>query len=380
MKRSLFSMLCGLSLLASAGCQNSNQATEQDDVQRKIKVCQSRDPDTGTCVDPNGSKIFNPDKPGYSFAIGHSDWAGWEYMLTGFYPEAGKWKVRGWNMSPDPLAPDHHVKSDGQVEGIVVGGKLLSVKNMEVNQTRLLVTFCDSTGTLCDTLDVNQLFDKSLVLLLSIPNPTGRGVTMVDWKFTSGTNPVEYVKAWGSDVVGQNVYISHKSDPAGSSLCKKTAGADEYVVFQQGYLWDPDTFARTVDPLAITVACEEGAIAEGLARGYTPWSVGKLDAGPAANMADFQQSFIRMKTDDYCGTGFSHTLDGTKYLIHAPIDPARDRDPMGRIEAIWGPDGAFCVVPGNRRHPEIAMACALPDCDPATVDARNKVNLMNAIP
>ena len=165
-----------------------------------------------------------------------------------------------------------------------------------------------------------------------------------------------------------------------TSLCKKTAGADEYVVFEQGYLWDPDTFGRTVDPLAITVACEEGAIAEGLARGYTPWSVGKLDAGPAANMADFQQSFIRMKTADYCGSGFSHTLDGTKYLIHAPIDPARDRDPMGRIEAIWGPDGAFCVVPGNRRHPEIAMACALPDCDPATVDARNKVNLMNAIP
>ncbi|HNI59069.1 MAG TPA: ADYC domain-containing protein [Pseudomonadota bacterium] len=379
MKRSIFSMLCGLSLLAATGCQNANQATEQDSVQVKLKACQARDPETGACQDPNGSKIFNPEKPDYSFAIGYPDWSGFEYMVTGFYPEAGKWKVRGWSMSPDPLAPDHHVKSDGQVEGMLVDGNLLKVKFMEARQTRLLITFCDATGTLCDTLDVNSMFDKKLAMLLSIPNPTGRGVTMFQWTFTSGANPVEYVKAWGADVVGQYVNTAAKGQVP-TSLCKKTGGADEYVVFEQGYLWDPDTYGRTVDPLAITVACEEGAIAEGLARGYTPWSTGKLDAGMEANMADFQQAFIRMKTADYCGIGKSHTLDGTKYLINAPIDPARDRDPMPNLEAIWGPDGAFCVIPDNRRHKEITMACALPDCDAATVDARRNYNLMDSIP
>ena len=59
-----FSMLCGLSLLAATGCQNANQATEQDSVQVKLKACQARDPETGACQDPNGSKIFNPRKTG----------------------------------------------------------------------------------------------------------------------------------------------------------------------------------------------------------------------------------------------------------------------------------------------------------------------------
>ena len=54
--------------------------------------------------------------------------------MTGFYPEAGKWKVRGWSMSPDPLAPITHVKSDGQVEGMLVDGNLLKVKFMEARR------------------------------------------------------------------------------------------------------------------------------------------------------------------------------------------------------------------------------------------------------
>lgn len=380
MKRSLFSSVIGLSMLCVAGCQDGSLSlADQDSVDRKIKVCQTRDPETGGCADNNGSEIFNPEKPDYSFGIQHSDWAGQEYRLTGFYPGVGGWKVRGWHVDNTPGALDPHIKGDGQVVGLILSGSLFQVKNMKAHKTSLLVQFCDAANVVCDTLNVDQMYSKGAELLLALPNPGGRGETQFRWTFQSGQNPVEYIKSWGGDVFGQYVYTAAKGQIP-TSLCKKTAGADEYVVFQQGSLWDPDTFQRTVDPLAITVACEEGAIAEGLARGYTPWSTGTQDDGALAVMADWQQSFIRMKTDDYCGMGHPHTVDGTKYLIHAPLDPSRDRDPIGKLEAFWGPDGAFCVVPGNRRHPEIPMACAIPDCDAATIAARTPSNLRNGIP
>ena len=180
---------------------------------------------------------------------------------------------------------------------------------------------------------------------------------MFQWTFTSGANRSN------TSGVGRRcrwpVRQHRRQRPKCQPVCAKDRGADEYVVFEQGYLWDPDTYGRTVDPLAITVACE-GAIAEGLARGYTPWSTGKLDAGMEANMADFQQAFIRMKTADYCGIGKSHTIDGTKYLINAPIDPARDRDPMPNLRSDLGTRRRF--LRDSRQPPpqEITMACALP--------------------
>ena len=93
-----------------------------------------------------------------------------------------------------------------------------------------------------------------------------------------------------------------------------------------------------------------------------------------------------MKTANYCGDGRTHTVHGTKYFISAPLDLPRDKDPIDKLEAIWGPDGAFCVnqtaPTDNRRHPEIAMGCAvaIPECDAATADARSKTNLFNGIP
>ena len=64
MKRSLFAQTIGLSLLLLGGCSGGN-AGDQDNVQNKIKVCQSRDPDTGTCADNNGDDINNPNAAGY---------------------------------------------------------------------------------------------------------------------------------------------------------------------------------------------------------------------------------------------------------------------------------------------------------------------------
>ncbi len=384
MKRSLFAQTIGLSLLLLGGC-SSGDAGDQDNVLNKIKVCQNRDPDTGSCADNNGDDINNPNAAGYDFGLHHSDWSDLFYKPTGFYPQAGGWRVRGWAVNLDPLALDHHVSADGSVKGLAMGGSFYTVKNMKVARTSLRISFCDATATVCDTMSVDQLNANGAQLVIAVPNPTGRGETYFNWEFKTGELPVEVIKAWGADVTAQLIYVAAKAQVP-TSLCKGSGGADERVVFQQGYYWDPDTFAKSVDPLAITITCEEGAIAEGLARGYSPWSTAIVGDGSAAVMGDWQQSFIRMKTADYCGSGDPFTFHGTKYLISAPLEKVRDNDPIGKLEAIWGPDGAFCVnktAPNDyRRHPELALGCAaaIPDCDAATVDLRSKTNLMNGIP
>ena len=385
MKRSIFSSTIGLSLLVLGACTNGT-ATDQDSVEKNLKVCQARDPETGACADNNGDDINNPRAAGYDFTMGHSDWGTqFRYRLTGFYPKAGGWAVRGWRFDTDPSSLDPNVSANGEVMGLQLGGKLFAVKDMRVERTSLTVRFCDAGGVTCDTWSVDQMFTKGAVLVLALPNPSGRGATYFNWTFTSGQFPVEKVKAWGADVSGQLVYTAAKGQIP-TSLCKGSGGADEFVVFQQGYHWDPDTFQKFTDPLAITVTCEEGAIAEGLARGYSPWSTANQQDGSVANMSDWQQSFIHMKTANYCGDGRTHTVHGTKYFISAPLDLPRDKDPIDKLEAIWGPDGAFCVnqtaPTDNRRHPEIAMGCAvaIPECDAATADARSKTNLFNGIP
>jgi len=384
MKRSVLTSTIGLSLLLLSACTNSSSTTAQDSVEKSIKVCQYRDPDTGSCADNNGDDINNPRATGYDFTIHHSEWGLWNYRLTGFYPQAGGWKVRGWRVDPDVTSLDPNVSADGDVLGLMLGGTLYVVKDMKVDLTSLSVRFCDAGGGSCERLSVDQMFSMGALLVLALPNPSGRGSINFNWTFGSGARPVEKIKAWGADVSGQLVLTAAKGQIP-TSLCK-SRGAEENVVFQQGYYWDPDTFHKYTDPLAITVTCEEGAIAEGLARGYTPWSTAMVFDGSVANMTDWQQSFIRMKTADYCGTGLTHTVHGTSYYISAPLDKLRDQDPIAKLEAIWGPDGAFCVnqtAPrDNRRHPEIAMGCpaVIPDCDDVTVKMRRPSNLVDGIP
>jgi len=381
MKRSIFSMIFGLSLLVTAGCQNANQATEQDSVQKKLKLCQARDPETGACADNNGDDINNPRAPGYDFTLHNSDWGGWSYRLTGFYPSGSDWKVRGWTVNPDVTSPDPNTPANGDVKALIVWGKSFQVNWMKVDMTDLRISFCDPVAGNCYTMGVKELFHENAKLILALPNPTGRGATYFDWWFDSDPTPLKQLNDWGKEVVGQLVRTTSKGQPV-MSLCKGEAGKDELVVFQQGYHWDPDTFHKSTDPFSITVTCEEGAIAEALVRGYSPWQPAIDGTGAAAYMPDWQQTFINAKTANYCGTGLTHTTHGTKYFISAPLKDVRDADPIATLEAIWGPDGAYCVNLANRRHPEIDMGCpvAIPACDDVTVKTRRETSLFDGIP
>jgi hypothetical protein len=81
---------------------------------------------------------------------------------------------------------------------------------------------------------------------------------------------------------------------------------------------------------------------------------------------------LKMITADYCGTGFSFTVDGhplrwmdsTTYPRPAinlnttlpPVD-------IVSVEAIWGPTGAVCLdVPRLYKRAYVMQQCALPAC------------------
>lgn len=254
---------------------------------------------------------------------------------------------------------------------------------MTADKTKLVVTYCELGGA-CYSASVPNLAAAGAYLNLKLPSPAPHTDSWMnfEFKFASPPSLLTSPNSWTNNVVvGQMIRIGSKG-LSDSSLCKRAAGADENVVFQADYQWDPDTFQKVYDPGAIAVTCQEGAIAESLIRGYAPWTSAVQKDGVAAIMPDWQQSFIRMKTADYCGTGLVHTIQGTSYFISAPLTAARDTDIITKLEAIWGPAGAQCVNPANRRHPEIVSPClaAIPVCTAALEAARRDSLMFDGIP
>lgn len=195
----------------------------------RSRCCQSRDPDTGTCADDNGSDLADPNSARYDFGLHHSDWSDLSSPAHGFYPQAGGWKVRGWAVNLDPTVIDHHVSADGSVKGLAMGGSFYTVKNMKVDRTSLRISFCDATAAVCDTMSIDQLNANGAQLVIAVPNPTGRGETYFNWEFKTGEALVEVFKSWGADVTAQLIYVAAERQIP-TSLCKGSGGADERVV------------------------------------------------------------------------------------------------------------------------------------------------------
>ena len=100
--------------------------------------------------------------------------------------------------------------------------------------------------------------------------------------------------------------------------------------------------------------------------GLCPWTEGTRTAdGQSADMTAVEQTCIRMKTADYCGTGLVHTQYGTQIVVNTPIEKVRHLSAQARLEAIWNEHGAVCVIDNNRRHQNMYYACdaSIPQCD-----------------
>lgn len=106
-----------------------------------------------------------------------------------------------------------------------------------------------------------------------------------------------------------------------------------------GFTDSAGTFQLVGD--AVTFTCTSGVIAKCIRMGYSPWNP-MPDNAP---VLDRFRACTRMMRADYCGTGQTHTKDGTMINVYDRQSLRRGRSVTGlAFEAAWGPGGALCVA------------------------------------
>jgi len=160
----------------------------------------------------------------------------------------------------------------------------------------------------------------------------------------------------GSDVWFYDLDVKDKGK--WQPLCLDSAGeATEAILLQNA--WSPSGQPLSSPPAGVmTFACRGAALAKCVEFGYKPWA--SVDG---VSLAEVHQSCTRMLRADYCGDGVPHTTNGTPVHVLDQLG-IQDVDPIVDyvVEAEWGPDGAVCLNPANRRHPELTVDCSVPTC------------------
>lgn len=96
----------------------------------------------------------------------------------------------------------------------------------------------------------------------------------------------------------------------------------------------------------ITFACTNGVLAKCVRAGYKPWKTVQ-----GRSLRDFHQACTRMVRADYCGSGRSHTKEGTVIDIYDRVRIQTRTLASGMVfEAAWSPDGAVFI--NRTRWPE----------------------------
>jgi hypothetical protein len=369
MKRSLVCSVIGVCLLASAGCSVAG-ADMQDSVDRTIKVCTRGD---GSCMESNCDELNQPYQgPGSMFGMQHPDWGtATTYKVVGFRPPTDqevsssgdkRWIVRGYAVTAGV-----HTYVEGRVVGSSFKNSAVTVTDMVAKESQLVVQVYDGNGQTL-TLASKDLVELRLSLTIPSLSARSRGAQTFEWSFASP--PSELADSWtyGSPISGYPINWEAKGGAGVLPLCAGDGGAPQRAVFLQGQTWDPQSFALSgsLEDRTVTVTCELGAIAACHNWGYAPWTVATRTAdGQPVDMTAIEQTCIRMKTADYCGTGLVHTQYGTKIVVNTPIEMIRHQSVQPKLEAIWNEHGAICVIDSNRRHQNMYYACdaSIPQCD-----------------
>jgi hypothetical protein len=113
-----------------------------------------------------------------------------------------------------------------------------------------------------------------------------------------------------------------------------------------------------------TIGCAGSAAAKLRLLNYGPQS--DLDGhGQPATVAQ-RQAALKMITADYCGSGVSHTQNGTPLQWEDAAGTVSLDGPQGALEAVWTSKGALCV--DTTRIPDAQLACSRPSCGELSLD------------
>ena len=152
------------------------------------------------------------------------------------------------------------------------------------------------------------------------------------------------------------LYDLRTQDGAGTwvTYCDAAVGGDRLGFPVAG--WTDPSGAFHPSDRAMTFSCIGGAIAKCIRMGYSPW---RDDVEDTSRLGQFR-ACTRMIRADYCGTGESHTKDGTPVNVYDRHSLPKDGSAPGMsFEAAWGPDGAVCVA--KTRWPDLVTLDRLRD-------------------
>jgi hypothetical protein len=304
---------------------------------------------------PNGTGIY------IATTSPRSEWGlktptGWYYM-TGFTHAGTEIVVNGgyWNGSS-------FVPKKGSVSGADWNGSAYAVREIAAKGSDLRVIL--EIGS--NTIEVAGDKLPGLVLHLRIPSLDKSRVELPYSLMFQSTRTLDSV---GNDVMGYEL-ATLQENVAGAvkqPFCYRAdTGENELAQFSQGSQWDVMTAARADDSNLVSVSCASGGIGRCEQWGYRPWAEGQVtSSGVVEKLVDAHQSCMYMKRADYCGNGDTYTEDGTMIGIDDNFTPAFQKSGGDKIEALWGPKGAICLDPANRRRldlPFFGCAAALPLC------------------
>ncbi len=125
--------------------------------------------------------------------------------------------------------------------------------------------------------------------------------------------------------------VTYNADDGWHPLCGYEDDGSARRALAVPGVWDTTTGAWFDDGTQFTFACRKASIAKCVELGYKSW----------LGYGDHQHACVRMLRADYCGDGYSHTVNGTLINLYDDVGVQADTYDW-QIDAEWTPDGALC--------------------------------------
>nr|BDT32707.1 ADYC domain-containing protein [Myxococcus sp. MH1] len=156
-----------------------------------------------------------------------------------------------------------------------------------------------------------------------------------------------------------------------SGVTDVPARPDASMAVLPDFAVDSLTAGVSHQPRSVTLACDKGAIATCLDWGYTPWD---KQGRPDANRAYLYASCLQAKRAAYFvrfnnlkSYTANNTLIRRRDEFAVGLEQSSNLETLPRLEALWSPRGAECIIPENFRRPELVdprWVSLLPRCEP----------------
>lgn len=139
--------------------------------------------------------------------------------------------------------------------------------------------------------------------------------------------------------------VSYQTSSTWTPLCGLDSTSAPIKAVSVAGTWSSVNATYSPSATQFTWACRTKTIAKCVELGYKTWK------GYANQLA----ACVRLLRADYCGSGMSHTVDGTLLNLYDNVGVQSDTQAW-KVEAEWTPTGARCINSLNAARFELTLA------------------------